>query len=356
MPTLDSREFRDQVLDALQRDDAVRLAELVNAYEPLRNESPDIPENEVLVAIGKYGASGRTSRYKPYVNILLEKRLQPDLTSCAFLGLFEQAKTLVSRDASVVSSADGSGSPPLHAAAERGDLAMVVWLCEVGADPCQPAADGELPIVRAFHAGPWKPARASDVVEFLAPLCGLDQHLWCAAGRGDVDRVKAILSENFKNVDEPDEAGVSPLFHACHNNQREVVEILLNAGADPNRVTPMGDSPLATACLHRLSQECDIAIIEALVKAGAIQSIESAVITADSAFVRGYYQRNPEKLDDIGTMSPIHYAVHAGVADSLELLIELGVIPDADLWDHIERIFGSDIELIQRLRSLNRPN
>ena len=351
---LNTREFRDQVLSALHADDVKRLGELVDEYEPLHNENPNVEENEALVAIGKFGCSGRTTRYKPYIDALLERGLRPDLTSCAYLGLAEEAVSLVDRDPSVVNSANEAGISPLHAAAERGDLAMVTWLCKVGAEPDQRTTDGELPIVRALHAGPWKSAHAVDVVDFLAPLCGLDQRLWFAAGRGDIERVKSLLIKDSITVDELDAAGLSPLYHACHNNHPGVVGLLLQAGADPNLETPTGDSPLATACLHRMSQECDISIIDALVKAGAKQSIESAVITGDTAFIRAYYARNPEKLADVGSLSPIQYAVHAGVSGSLELMVELGVRPDADTWEHIERIFGSDGEYIERLRDRNR--
>ncbi len=347
------QDFRDQVLDALLSEDAEKLSELVNAYEPLRGVPPDSAENAALVAIGKFGCSGRTDRYKPLVETLLENGLQPDLITCAYFGLVGSAETLVARDSDLANALNGEGITPLHAAAERGDLEMISWLCRAGADPNRLSSDGELPIVRALHAGPWKATRALDVVDFLAPLCGLDQHLWFAAGRGDVERVKSLLRDASTQVDEPDSAGETPLFHACHNNQPESVRLLLQAGADPNRQTPDGDSPLATACLHRLSQECDTSIIEALLKAGAHQSIEAAVIVQDDAFVRNYYERQPEKLNDLQPLAPLHYAIHAGARGSLELMVGLGVELDDRHWEHIERIFGSDDEYLARLRRLS---
>lgn len=345
------QEFRDQVLEALYADNARQLDELVDAYEPVNDATPDAIENETLVALGKFGYSGRTSRYKRNVATLIEKGLRPDLTSCAYLGLVDQAKSLVDQDATVVNSQNYEGRSPLHAAAERGDLTMVTWLCEAGADPRQQAADGELPIVRAMHAGPWKAVSATEIVDFLAPLCGLDQQLWFAAGRGDVESVRSILSQRSVNVDEPDEVGETPLFHACHNNQPEIVRLILDAGADPNLATASGDTPLATACLHSLSQECDPDIITMLLEAGAIQTIEAAVVGENLEFIRSYTQEHPDVLASDASFNPLYYAVHTGRAKSLETLVELGARPDDDLWIHVVRIFGKDERLLQRFRA-----
>ena len=344
-------EFRDQVLETLNSDNAEQLDRLVKTYEPLSDGSIDSAENEVLVALGKFGCSGRTSRYKPFVDTLIEKGIQPDLTSCAYLGLIEQAKSLVEQDPNAVNSQNREGSSPLHAAAERGDPTMVRWLCDVGADPRHGGSDGELPIVRAMHAGPWKASSATEIVDFLAPLCGMDQQLWFAAGRGDIENVKSILNRGSINIDEPDEAGETPLFHACHNNQPETVGLLLDAGADPNLPTASGDTPLATACLHSLSQECDPEIISMLLEAGANETIEAAVVGENLEFIRSYSKEHSHISASDVAFNPLYYAVHTGRARSLETLIELGARPDDDLWDHIVRIFTKDKRLLQRLRA-----
>ena len=337
------------MLDALNSDNTEKLRELVSAYEPINSESPDSAENEALVSLGKFGYSGRTTRYESFIETLISNGLQPDMTSCAYLGLRDRAKALVAQDTELVNALNGAGIAPLHAAAERGDLAMVKWLCEVGADPRSLSSDDELPIVRALHAGPWKSTRALDVVDFLAPLCGLDQKLWFAAGRGDAERVKSILDNDITNVDEFDEAGVTSLFHACHNNQLEIVRLLLEAGADPNLATSSGDTPLATACLHSLSQECDPEIIAMLIKAGARETIEAAVIGENIEFIRSYAQAHPSVLASDATFNPLYYAVHTGRAQALETLVELGARPDDELWRHIVRIFTEDEHLLRRL-------
>lgn len=344
-------DFRDFVFDALHSDNAEKLLELVSGYEPLNGDLPNQSENEALVALGKFGASGRTSRYKPMVATLIEKGLQPDLTSCAYLGLIERAKALVAQDPNLVNVQNGDGVFPLHAAAERGDLTMVTWLCEVGANPRSLATDGELPVVGALHAGPWKSTRAEAVVDFLAPLCGLDEQLWFASGRGDVERVKLLLNEKTTNVDEPDEGGVTPLFHACHNNQPDIVRLLLDAGADSNRATDAGDTPLATACLHSLSQECDPEIIAMLLEAGANETIEAAVIGENIELIRSYTREHSSILASSATFSPLYYAVHTGRDRALEVLVELGARPDDELWSHIVRIFKEDERFLQRLKA-----
>ena len=348
---LNPQNFRDQVLDALHADDAEKLSELVNSYEPSSDVSPDDAENEALVAIGKFGCSGRTDRYRPFVETLIENGLQPDLTTCAYFGLIDRAKVLVAGDSDLANTLNGQGITPLHAAAERGDLPMVTWLYDAGADAQVLSSDGELAIVRALHAGPWKSERALDVVDFLAPLCTLDQQLWFVAGRGDVERVKSVLSEASVNVDDPDGAGETPLFHACHNNQSAVVRLLLDAGANPNLATASGDTPLATACLHALSQECDLAIITMLVQAGANETIEAAVVGENIEFIRSYMQEHPDVLASNAPFNPLYYAVHTARARSLEALVELGARPDGELWRNILRIFADNESLQRRLNA-----
>ena len=349
--SLKPQDFRDQVLAALYADDTQKLSELVEAYEPLGDDSTDPSENEALVAIGKFGYSGRTSRYKPFVHALLENGLQPELATCAYFGLVDRAAALVARDPRLVNALNEAGITPLHAAAERGDLETVTWLCEVGADTRKLSSDDELPIVRALHAGPWKSERALDVVDFLAPLCGLERQLWFAAGRGDTESVKSILADASTKVDEFDNAGETPLFHSCHNNQPEIVRLLLDSGADPNLATATGETPLDTACLHSLSQECDPKIITMLLQAGANETIEAAVVGENIEFIRSYAQAHPDALASNATLNPMYYAVHTGRARSLEALVELGARPDDELWKNTLRIFADDERLLRRLRA-----
>ena len=110
--------FKDRMLEELLAENEEQLGELVNTYEPMVDETPNSPENEALVALGKFGCSGRTTRYEPHLTTLLEKGLRPDLTTCAYLGLMEPAADFVRQDSTAANSTNSAGVSPLHAAAE----------------------------------------------------------------------------------------------------------------------------------------------------------------------------------------------------------------------------------------------
>lgn len=350
-----SDEFAKRVTDALIADDEAALASLVSAYQPDIDMQPNERENDALVVIGKFGHSGRESRYEPFVTQLLAKGIQPDLVTCAYLCLIESAQSLVMHAPGLVNQLHRTGIRPLHAAAERGELAMVDCLLAAGADATLDDKRGELPIMRALHAGPWKSAAATEVAERLAPLCVLGDDLSFLAAAGLFEKVQEILRRDKTRVDETGARGETPLFRACHNNHPAVVRSLLDYGANPNIRTEEGETPLGTACLHRLSGECDKSIIEELLAAGAWKSLEAALILEDVEFARDYAERNPAVIAETEGLSPLYYAIHTGAARSVELLIELGARPNEQAWQHIERIFGEDAAFIERLKRAATP-
>src|SRR3954452_13768061 len=77
-----------------------------------------------------------------------------------------------------------------------------------------------------------------------------DETLVFAAEFGKIARVRALLDAGTP-VEEPDDSGTTPLYAASVSGHADVVSALLEAGADPNRIS-LGDSdglPLcAAAC------------------------------------------------------------------------------------------------------------
>lgn len=337
-------EFRDGVVQALIDENEAALSELVEGFQPAHDAQANEIENDALISIGKFGCSGRTDRYCRYVNQLLRKGLRPNLVACAYLGLFEEAKLELQRLDVGVNTANGSGIYPLHAAAERGELAMVSWLCEQEADPTLLSTKNEMPIALALHAGPWKQERAYDVAEYLAPRCGASDKLWFLAASGNTNRLKAELERRPNGVDEAEESGATPLYHACHNNHLGGVRVLLAAGA---KATP---EMLDTACLHYLSRECEIGIVKALIDAGVPRTLEVATIEDDVNWVTKHFELIDEhtRTDQLG--SSLEYAVHGKAPGVLAALIQLGIRPDAATWRHIERIFSDDQSFLGELR------
>ena len=255
--------------------------------------------NEMLRRVALYGCSGRTQRYAGAVQAMLAQGLAPDLASCAVLLDNEQAIRILDAAPDALEQADANGARALHHAAERGNAALVAVLCERGADVNAVDERGATALDHALHAGPWKTSPATDVVAVLRQH-GANVDFWTLAALGDAERLRAMLDEGAVEVDQHDGKGCTALYHAAHNNHPAAVAALLDAGADPNGACADGQTALTTACLHMLSQECDIDIVRTLVDAGAK--------------------------------------------------------PDAANWAHIERIAGDDAALVQDLRRRERKS
>ena len=116
---------------------------------------------------------------------------------------------------------------------------------------------------------------------------------------------------------------------AARNNHLEVVRVLLANGADPNRAAHDGQTPLSQACLHTLSQECDIEIVRALVEHGAPMTVEAAIVLEDLQALRDAVASDSAILDGQDHESALGYAIHAWHPASLRCLIECGAQPNA---------------------------
>lgn len=303
----------------------------------------------MLQLIGMYGYSGRTKTFRDVIEVLLSKGIEPNMETCAYLCLDEKARELVREDPKVVDVAIRSGLFPLHAAAERGDVGMVRFLCDQGADPNHLDELREPAISRALHAGPWKSKPASDVAAFLQVRTNIANELWFAAASGDIDTTSKLLARNPNEVQIRDESGQTPLYHACHNNQVKIVQMLLESGADPNSENEGGDTPLHTACLHRLSNECDFEIIKLLLQHGATLSIEAAIVTDQPVQMLQLISESPNLERE--RQNALYYAIHTKQPRCLEQLVGLSAEIDERDWQHIVRIFGDDAEYLKRLEN-----
>jgi ankyrin repeat protein len=134
-------------------------------------------------------------------------------------------------------------SPELFQAIRRHDSAQVDQLLANGADPN--ALSPTSPYWRPLHVA----------IEQLEE-------------GGSVDVVLALLRHGADVNGWDSDADITPLLLAIFDDQQQVVEILLNAGADPNVVNGEGDSPLRTA-----AQKGDVFTAALLLRASAIRTV-----------------------------------------------------------------------------------
>ena len=109
----------------------------------------------------------------------------------------------------------GDGTSPVYIASEHGHLAIVKYLVESGADKDRVDEDGASPVLGACYQG------HLEVVRFLV--------------EAGADKDKAKVN------------GASPLYIASQNGHAEVVRYLVGAGVDKDRALVDGATPLYIA-------------------------------------------------------------------------------------------------------------
>lgn len=333
----------------LQLEDERELARLVSKtdWSSLDSETT----NQALQLIGMYGFSGRTVRYEDHVNAIVKMTDRINLQSCAFLELNELGLEMLKEHPELSNSQDQEGNAPLHSAAERGNLVIATALIEYDADPNVVNNQNQTPLDLALHAGPWKPNASNEIVSLLRTH-GADLDFFALAKLGDHQSLKNLVSSKELEIDDLDSDGCSALFHAARNNHLSTVEALLSLGAKADLCCEDGQSPLSTACLHSLSQECDPKIIDLLIEFGAEETLPAAIIRTNLSLIRELVRQDPKVLDGQDHTSSIGYAIHTWRPESLKQLLELGGDLDERNWEHVRRISKDDTSLLNELRGI----
>ncbi len=149
---------------------------------------------------------------------------------------------------------------------------------------------------------------------------------------GDVDEIKALLDEGNKADTHIDygENWVTPLMKACWDGKKEIVDVLIAAGADVNAKAPgWGETPLGQA-VSRGRQE----IARTLVAKGAKLETRNKqgytpLIQASAAGDLGMVElllslgANPNAEDDY-EFTALKYAVFSGKPDVVRALVAKG--------------------------------
>ena len=231
---------------------------------------------DIVESLVEYGAdideAGPDSRWSPLaialahahdevVDFLMDRkaRICPHAASAlGDLGVLEQ---YARQDAEVVHALGPDGAQPLHFA---GTVPVARWLISRGADP--QARDR----VHDNTPARWAAAdhRRQSVARYLAQY-DAETDLFMACALGDTARVSACLSEHPELLDtrgRPRDllGSGTPLHLAAERGRREVVQALLELGADPNARSFWGHYPL-----HAAAMRGDRSVVELLLAYGS---------------------------------------------------------------------------------------
>src|SRR5690606_36067461 len=143
------------------------------------------------------------------------------------------------------------GMTALHLAAALAREPALKLLVRGGASPAVRAADGQTPLGVALSAGRRDLADWLDWSGWALPGRPLGEgDLPAAAMAGDAGAVRRLLELGFP-VDATDVKGCTAVLRAAGGGYAEVLDLLLDRGADPQRAAHTGATPLSAAVSMR---------------------------------------------------------------------------------------------------------
>jgi ankyrin repeat protein len=175
------------------------------------------------------------------------------------------------RDPSAVNTTDEDGNTPLHRAAQAEDTAesaeFVNSLLDHGAALDVPNGLGFTPVyITLFRNHPYTYARPRWGLFELLLASGAPDDINLACAKGDIDKVRSLLAADPGAVHYQAPCKKRPLSCAAEFGRRDIVALLLAAGADPNAQEAENylTFPLVAAAKHN-----DLAMVQMLLEHGA---------------------------------------------------------------------------------------
>ena len=288
----------------------VRLL-LANGADPEKGGHEGVDYNPVSTAV----SHGRKEIFK----LLIQAGAQYGIQHTIRMGMLEETRELLDADASLLNRTRKGdprwpeGEVPLVLAA--GEREIFNLLLERGADVNARDPRGYTPLMAARAAGNEAGVRA--LMER-----GVSQDIFGAIMDRDADRIREMLRDD-PSAANPVEEGPVPLIWAGRYGDREIIRMLLEAGAEPNvwrDVDHFGKTALDMAVSY---QEDDV--IRLMLDYGA----------------------DPEFKGNDDRSTTIRVALRNGTVSALKMLLEAGA--DVNLADNFFGAWGGNLPKIKAL-------
>ena len=149
-------------------------------------------------------------------------------------GDLEEARGFFDASPELVNAGDERGNRPLHVAVEEYNLEMTSLLLDQGADPDPVRWDGCKPLHLAVFRARKTRGRVNPLLTGYLIARGAEYSMTVACALGDERRVRELLARDRNLAGDQDTCGFSPLFSAAGQGYTDIVQLLLDHGADPN--------------------------------------------------------------------------------------------------------------------------
>lgn len=208
---------------------------------------------------------------------------------------------------------DEENNTPLHVAALRGRLEIVEYLLDNDAEPNSLGNHQGTPL----HFAAMR-SKDSGVIDLLASESAMDAvdengetplH-WAARWNPNVEVIHKLLRLGF-GLEQSNGLGDRPLHVAARSNELDVIDILLDAHADPYATGRYGAVPLHSAAAGNSNPKVIEKLVERM-RMGRDESESSVVDQRD-----GYGE------------TPLHWGARQGDVNVIVSLLQMGANPDA---------------------------
>ena len=255
----------------------------------------------------------------------------------------ERLRALLEGDPSLV-GAEFWYTPPLHFAVREGHVDAVRLLIEAGADIYHRSLYAQETLLEiALARGHHEVARLlRDELDRRVSSTGTRHAIHEAVADGDIEVVERLVAGRPDLVDRGDHLGRRPLHYAVEVGRADLVDRLLDLGADvdatgfssDDRLGGTGFRPAVLALWHHpyWQQRNDYAIVRQLLARGARYSITVVAALGDAARIRELLASDPALANDQepGGKRPLSAAAERNHAAIVKCLLDAGADPNLE--------------------------
>ena len=258
------------------------------------------------------------ARTRPYGHTLLHV--------AAHNGHAGAVELLLQRELDVNTREQGDNTYAMHWAAAGGHLDVVRRLADAGGDVVGSGDDHELQVIGWATCWDGCDDAAHRAVVDLLVSRGARHHILSAVAMNLADEVRRIVAADPAALTRPmsrNENYQFPLHFAVRRNRAEMVELLLELGADP----AARDGEGVPASVYAAAPEVDRSVIETLTRHGGVD-LFGALALGDEA--------TAERLLDDGRdieLGVLHLLAKRGDEKAVRFLLDHGADPNAG-WSH----------------------